>query len=190
MNLSSNNSFAIALDQVFVHLQKQSDLIPPEKPLVKITQRKAKYHDKTRTRRKDVQAWVFRRTGLNTTNEVKRYLLKLGQSRDFRLSAAWIDTNINYADAIAALVKAELQCDSASALAELRGFASPVLKVGDRVSLIEYTARLAHLESWSPFLILEVADGKAKLELISFPVPVDKLQLETCDRTSSAYIIK
>lgn len=169
-DFSSTSAFAIANDEIDKYLEAKHEKIAPETQThIKITQRRAKYHDRTRTRRKDVQAWVFCRTGLSTTAEVKRYLLKLGQRRDLRLTAAWVDINLNYADAIAALVKAEVQCD--------RSFASPAFKVGDRVSLIEYTARLAHLESWSPFSILEVAEGIAKLELISFPVPVDQLQI-------------
>ncbi len=164
-NFNSASSIAIANLEINQYLTEQADAIAL---LTKrtVTQRKARYHDKTRIRRKDVQAWVFRRTGLSNTKEVKYYLKKLGHSGDARLTSFWVNVNLNYAESIADLVKTKLE--EAKATSEF--------KVGDRVTLIEYSARLAHLESWSPFSVLAIADGIAKLELISFPVPVDQLQ--------------
>lgn len=169
-NFNSASAFAIAQGEITQYLSEKVDQIAPEKPLVKITQRKAKLHDKNRTRRKDVQQWVFRRTGLNTTGEVKRYLKKLGRKGDGRLTAFWIDTNINYADAIADLVKAE-RTSLKSAIAD-SGF-----EVGNRVSMKEYGAKIMHWERWSPFTIMEIVSGKAKLDMVGELVSLDRLQL-------------
>ena len=167
---SKKDDFAIAQDEVNAHLQQQSDQIAPEKPLVKITQRKARLHDKTRIRRKDVQQWVFRRTGLSNTKEVKRYLKKLGRSGDGRLTAFWIDLNVNYAEAIADLVKAE-RTSSKSVITDF-GF-----KVGDRVDLLQYDAKIMHWEQWSPFAIMAIVNGEAKLDMVESLIPLDQLQL-------------
>ena len=81
MYSTATDSFAIAQTKVNCYLSPQADKIAPE-PKRLITQRKAKYHDKSRTRRKEVQAWVFRRTGLSTTAQIKAALKKLGIHRD------------------------------------------------------------------------------------------------------------
>jgi hypothetical protein len=151
------DSFAIAQIKVNCYLSPQADKIVPE-PKRLITQRKAKYHDKSRTRRKEVQAWVFRRTGLSTTAQVKAALKKLGIHRDLRLTSAWIDININYCNALAPQSR-------------------DLFQKGDRLTLIEYSARIAYLEAWSPFSIIAIEGGLAKLELMSFPVPIANLQL-------------
>jgi hypothetical protein len=151
------DSFAIAQIEVDCCLSQQADKIAPE-PKRLITQRKAKYHDKFRTRRKEVQAWVFRRTGLSTTAQVKAALKKLGIRRDLRLTSAWIDLNLNYCNALAP-----------------RG--CNLFQKGDRVTLTEYSARIAYLEPWSPFSIIAIEGGLATLELMSFPVPLANLQL-------------
>lgn len=182
MDLNSVSVFAIAQNEVDRYLQQQADQVAPE-PKRPITQRKARYHDKNRTRRKDVQAWVYRRTGLTVTAQVKAALKKLGKRFDLRLTTAWIDINLSYADAIAALVKTDGINESAIAdypLVEVineSAIADCKFKVGDRVNLLEYGAKIAHWEQWSPFSILELADGIAKLELISSLVPVSQLQL-------------
>jgi len=157
MYLSKINSFAIAQLEINQHIEQQADKIAPE-PKRFITQRKAKYHDKSRTRRKDVQAWVFRRTGLSTTAQVKAALKKLGIRRDLRRTSAWIDINLNYCNA-------------------LEPKSLDLFQKGDRVMLIEYSARIGYLQAWSPFSIMAIEDGLAMLELISFPVPLANLQL-------------
>ncbi len=154
---SKINSFAIAQLETNQHIEQQADKIAPE-PKRLITQRKAKYHDKSRTRRKDVQAWVFHRTGLSTTAQVKAALKKLGIRRDLRLTSAWIDINLNYCNALAPK-------------------SLDLFQKGDRVTLTEYSARIAYLEAWSPFSIMAIEGGLATLELISFPVPLANLQL-------------
>ena len=154
---SKINSFAIAQLETNQHIEQQADKIAPE-PKRFITQRKANYHDKSRTRRKDVQAWVFRRTGLSTTAQVKAALKKLGIRRDLRLTSAWIDINLNYCNALAPQ-------------------SLDLFQKGDRVSLIEYSARIAYLEAWSPFSIMAIEGELATLELISFPIPLANLQL-------------
>lgn len=156
MYLSKINSFAIAQVEIDRYIEQQSQKVAPEKRSV--TQRKAKYHDKSRTRRKEVQAWVFRRTGLSTTAQVKAALKKLGIRRDLRLTSAWIDINLNYCNALAPK--------------------SPDLfQKGDRVTLTEYPARIAYLEAWSPFSIIAIEGELATLELMSFPIPLAHLQL-------------
>ena len=151
------DSFAIAQIEVGCCLSQQVDKIAPE-PKRFITQRKAKYHDKSRTRRKDVQAWVFHRTGLSTTAQVKAALKKLGIRRDLRLTSAWIDINLNYCNALAPK-------------------SLNLFQKGDRVTLKEYSARIAYLEAWSPFSIMAIEGGLATLELISFSIPLTNLQL-------------
>lgn len=167
-NFNSTIAFAIAQTAVNKYIEAQADQADPE-PKRQIAQRKAKYHDKNRTRRRDVQQWVYRRTGLPSTQQVKAALKKLGKKLDLRLTSAWLEINLNWCDAIAEAVKTDRINESA--------IADSKFKVGDRVNLVEYSARLAYLESWSPFSILAIADGIAKLELISFPVPVTQLQL-------------
>lgn len=157
MNLNLTNGFAIAQTDVSCYLSPQADKIAPV-PKRLITQRKAKYHDKSRTRRKEVQAWVFRRTGLSTTAQVKAALKKLGIRRDLRLTSAWIDIKFNYCNALAPQSR-------------------DLFQKGDRVTLTEYSARLAYLEAWSPFSIIAIEGGLAKLELMSSPVPIANLQL-------------
>lgn len=44
-----------------------------------------------------------------------------------------------------------------------------------RVAPIEYSARTAHLASWSPFVITEIKAGEAFLDVVSFPVALEQL---------------
>lgn len=169
INYNCNDGFAIAQSEVNAHLQQQADQVAPE-PKRLITQRKAKLNDKNRTRRRDVQQWVFRRTGLTTTKQVKHYLKKLGHEGDGRLTSFWVNVNLNYADEVAQLVKSE-------ALLPLSAIADSSFKVGNRVNLLEYPPRFAHLESMAPFVIGAIADGKAALDFCNFYVDLGNLQL-------------
>lgn len=164
-NSSAKSNFAIAHQEITQYLSKQADLIAPE-PKRTIPQRKACYHNKNRIRRRDVQVWVFRRTGLNTTAEVKRYLKKLGHCGDGRLTTFWLNVNLNHAGAIAQLVKS----DEAA-------IATPTIKVGNLVEPIEYTARTVHWQAWSPFQVMEVIGTEAKLDMIKKLIPLSQLKL-------------
>lgn len=166
-NFTSASAFAIVQTDINRYLPEQAaksatgnppreelrDLIAPE-PRRTITQRKAKYHDKLRTKRKDVQAWVLRRTGMSSTAEIKAALKKLGKKLDLRLTSAWIEVNLNWCDRIQ----------------------GSNYKVGDRVAPIEYTARTAYAEVWSPHYILDVVDGEAVLDMLTFRVPLSNLR--------------
>lgn len=169
MNFNSANAFAIAQDQFNQHIEAQSALIAPE-PKRQITQRKARYHDRNRIRLRDAKAWVYRRTGLSTTPEVKYYLSKLGIHRDFRLVAAWVDTNINWCEEIAALVKTELT-------SRIAAITTSIIKVGNLVEPIEYTARTIHWQIWSPFQVMDVIGTEAKLDMVEKLIPLSQLQL-------------
>lgn len=169
-NFNSASAFAIAQTEVNAHLQQQVERIAPE-PKRQVTQRKAHYHDKSRTRKKDIQFWVFRRTGLSTTKQVKHYLKKLGHKGDGRLTSFWLNVNLNYALQIAVLVKADWHLEPVT-------IATTIFKKGDRVLILEYPPRLAHLESMAPYVVRDIVEpGKAALDFCNFLVDLNNLQL-------------
>lgn len=160
-NSSALDSFAIAQISVERYLTEQVEAIASlTKVGTRVPQRKANYSDKNRIRFKDIQRWVFHRTGLKSTSEVKKYLKALKISLDLRLTSAWREINLNWVEKIVALVGDR-----------------PLFKVGDRVHLVEYSPRQIHLERWSPFIVREIADGMVALEWLDFCVSQDQLRL-------------
>lgn len=137
----------------------QANLVAPEPKPAHVPQRKARYSDRRRVRRQDVRGWVLHRTGAASTQEISAALKKLGKKLDLRLTAAWMEINLNWVDAIAQLIKSDRALEL----------------VGKKVTFREYPARLAYLEAWSPFEVLAVDGEMAKLELLSFPVAIADL---------------
>lgn len=174
MNFSVTSTQAKDLLEFDSYIAAQAEEIAPEPKPLKLQgilrknpspakmppQHRAKYHDKSRVRFLDVRGWVLQRTGLKSSKEVKYYLKLLGVKCSLRLTVSWIYINLHLVEKIVALIG---------------NF--PSFKLGDRVNLIDYPARLAYLESWSPFAITEIVNGEARLELLSFPVPLNQLQL-------------
>lgn len=160
MHFIAFDNFTIAQSQLNQYIQEQADSIAPEPKPVHVPQRKARYSDRTRVRRRDVQGWVFHRTGAKDTAQIKAALKKLGKKLDLRLSAAWLEINFNLVETIAHLIK----CDRIS------------IKVGDRVEITEYSARLAYLEAWSPFVVRAISGTDALLEWVEVPIPLNQLE--------------
>ncbi|KJH73022.1 hypothetical protein [Aliterella atlantica] len=147
-NINALNSFAIAQISLDLYLPQQVEAIASQAKVgTRIPQRKANYSDKTRIRFKDAQGMVFRRTGLKTSSEVKKYLKVLKISLDLRLTSAWREINLNLVEKIVALIT---NC--------------PLFKVGDRVYSLEYSPSQIRLEPWSPFVVRAIADGMVVLE--------------------------
>lgn len=140
---------------------------------LKIPQRRARYHDKSRVRLADVKGWVLARTGLNNSKEVGRALKKLGIKIDLRLTVSWVYINLYLVYEIEAPTKAR------RSLPELEKASHNELLVGSRVNLINLPARLAYLEAMSPFNIREVAPDRTKafLDYVSVPIALENLQL-------------
>lgn len=160
-NSSALDSVVIAQISLDRYLTEQVEAIDSQPKVgTRIPQRKANYSDKTRIRYKEAQGWVFRRTGLKSTSEVKKYLKVLKISLDLRLTSAWREINLNWVEKIVALIGDR-----------------PLFNVGDRVHLIEYSPRQIHLERWSPFIVREIADGMVALEWLDFCVSQDQLRL-------------
>lgn len=80
----------IAQSEVLLYLEQQVNQIALESKYVKTPQRKARYNDKTRIRRKDAKEWALRRSRCADTAEVKKYLKILGKKLDLRLTSAWV----------------------------------------------------------------------------------------------------
>ncbi|MGL4619131.1 MAG: hypothetical protein ACRCZS_08745 [Chroococcidiopsis sp.] len=150
----------IATKEAYRYLEAQANLIAPEPKPAHVPQRKARYSDRTRVRRQDVRGWVLHRTGAQNTQEIKAALKKLGRKLDLRLSAAWMEINLNLVDAIAQVIKQ----DRAQSL------------VGKKVTIREYSARLAYLEAWSPFVVRAISGTDALLEWVEVPIPLNHLE--------------
>lgn len=71
-----------------------------------------------------------------------------------------MEINLNLVDAIAHLIK----CDRAQSL------------VGKKVTIREYSARLAYLEAWSPFVVRAISGTNALLEWVEVPIPLNQLE--------------
>lgn len=164
MNSTQFNQFAgvllnevIAQSEVLPYLEQQVNQIAPESKYVKTPQRKARYNDKTRIRRKDAKEWALRRSRCADTAEVKKYLKILGKKLDLRLTSAWVAVNKEFADSIKQLKLAE------------------TFSVGDKVEWTGYRPIDAHICAWFPLVITAIIDGKAQLDIWANPVPLDEL---------------
>lgn len=159
-NINAFDNRVIAQTELDQYIKSQAlDIAPSAKPL-HVPQRKARYSDRTRIRRRDVQGWVFHRTGARTTAEIKAALNSLGKKLDLRLSAAWLEINMNLVDAIAHIIK-RLRIS---------------IKVGDLVEITQYPANLVHIHTLAPFVVRAIENGKALLDWVSTPIDIDLLQ--------------
>lgn len=79
-----------ATAELHFYLEQQVNRIAPEPIKVRIPQRKAKYHDKTRVRFADIKRIALRDCKCVDTSEIKRRLKLLGVKLDLRLTSAWI----------------------------------------------------------------------------------------------------
>ncbi len=164
MNFTQFNQFAgalleevIAQSEVLPYLEQKAKQIVPESKYVKTPQCKAKLHDKQRIRRKDAKLWALRRSGCNSTSEIKKYLKILGKKLDLRLTSAWVAVNKEFADSIKQLKLAE------------------TFSIGDKVEWTGYRPIDAHICTWFPLVITAIIDGKAQLDMWANPVPLDEL---------------
>lgn len=120
---------------------------------IRTPQRKARYNDKNRVRRKDAKEWALRRSGCSDTAEIKKYLKMLGKKLDLRLTSAWIAVNLEFADAIK-LLKEEVKL--ALSLLDYDSNKVPKWSVGDQVRM----DRLSADASFQPPLrIMAISDG-------------------------------
>ena len=149
---------AIATQELVAYLEKQVEAVAPEiSPWFKVPQRKARYNDKNRIRFKEAKEWALTHSGCSSTKEIKHYLKILGKRYDLRYTSSWVSLRVECADAIKQL-KDEVK-----------------FEVGDRVEIKTYHSTIVHLESWSPFFITEIANGKAMLDCANFFVPLSNL---------------
>jgi hypothetical protein len=83
---------AIATAELYSHLEQQVNSVAPEPIRVRIPQRKAKYHDKTRIRFANIKAIALRDCKCSNTVEMKRRLKILGINLDLRYALLNINT--------------------------------------------------------------------------------------------------
>lgn len=170
MNSTQFDEFAIAQAEFVTPNKQQVNQIAPEphrdlgnSPLtqtlgqIQTPQRKAKLHDKQRIRLKDAKSWALRRSGCNSTAEIKKYLKILGKKLDLRLTSAWVAVNKEFADSIKQIKLAE------------------TFSIGDKVEWTGYRPIDAHICAWFPLVITAIIDGKAQLDMWANPVPLDEL---------------
>lgn len=110
---------AIATAELYSHLEQQVNSAAPEPIRVRIPQRKAKYHDKTRVRLANIKAIALRDCKCSGTAEMKRRLRILGISLDLRLTAAWIAIGWELQDRIKAILPLKLVLPTNEELLEL-----------------------------------------------------------------------
>lgn len=156
MNSTQFNEFAIAQSEVLEYLDQVSSIALEPKHFL-TPQRKAKLHDKQRIRLKDAKSWALRRSGCNSTAEIKKYLKILGKKLDLRLTSAWVAVNKEFADAIKQIKLAK------------------TFSVGDKVEWTGYRPIDAHICAWFPLVITAIIDGKAQLDIWANLVPLDEL---------------
>ncbi len=158
------------------------NILPKE--LVKVTQRKARYSDKNRVRRKDAKREALLVTGCSSTAEVGFYLKKLGYKIDLRMTAGWLAVKLQYRVDIKRL-KLEFQYISpiakekdvqTSPAIETQVVASP-FKKSDRVRLI-YNSNYPLIESQGGDLVVwDVQGDRVQLEYFAPWIPFDQLEL-------------
>ena len=144
--------------------------LPPQAPepvTFSLVKRKARYHDKSRIRLKDIKAEALRNCGCNSSAEIKQCLKALNVKLDLRYTCSWITLARQLCDAIAS-VRLTLKISDRKPKKPLL----PEIKVGDRVRWDYQEPMLCYLEQWFPLEVLSIANGEAQLELLSRLVPV------------------
>ena len=164
----------IATSEAYCYLKEQVQQIAPEPATFSLIKRKARYHDKSRVRLKDIKAEALRKCGCNSSAEIKQCLLALKVKLDLRYSCSWIAIARQLCDAIASVRLTLKISDRKPKKPPL-----PEIKVGDRVRWDYQEPMLCYLEQWFPLEVLAIANGEAQLELLSRLVPVSQLTLVT-----------
>lgn len=165
---------SIATAEAYCYLEAQVQQVAPEPVTFSLIKRKARYHDKSRIRLKDIKAEAIRKCGCTSSAEIKQCLLALKVKLDLRYTCSWITIARQLCDAIASVRQTIDLSDQEDKKPPL-----PEIKVGDRVRWDYQEPMLCYLEQWFPLEVLSIANGEAQLELLSRLVPVSQLTLVT-----------
>ena len=160
-----------------VYITKVAPIVPEvevsnatERRYVNTPQRKADPKDKNRPKRRDLKEIVLKKTGCNSTPEIKKYLIMLGFCLDLRLTSAWKavrDEIINEINAIKAVT---------SVLAPSPPPTHP-FKRGDRVRLLPGHPYFAPDREGGELIVWDVEGDEVILEYFGTRVNVKYLEL-------------
>ena len=166
---------SIATESLYCYLEQQVQQVapfPPEPITVNMVKRKARYHDKSRVRLKDIKAEALRKCGCNSSVEIKQCLLALKIKLDLRYTCSWVTVARQLCDRVAEVRRSIDLTERGDKKPPL-----PEIKVGDRVRWDYQEPMLCYLEQWFPLEVLSIVNGEAQLELLSRLVPVSQLAL-------------
>ena len=169
---STVSTQSIATTKLLDSLDHQVKQVAPEPVTVNMVKRKARYHDKSRIRLKDIKAEALLKCGCNSSAEIKQCLQALKIKLDLRYSCSWIAIARQLCNAIASVRLTLKISDRKPKKPPL-----PEIKVGDRVRWDYQEPMLCYLEQWFPLEVLSIVNGEAQLELLSRLVPVSQLAL-------------
>ena len=119
---------SIATAELYCYLEHEVQEVAPEPVTFSLVKRKARYHDKSRIRLKDIKAEALRNCGCNSSAEIKQCLLALKVKLDLRYSCSWIAIARQLRDEIASVRLTLKISDRKPKKPPL-----PEIKVGDRV---------------------------------------------------------
>lgn len=165
---------SIATAEAYCYLEEQVQQIAPEPITIRTVKRKARYHDKSRIRLKDIKAEALLKCGCKSSAEIKRCLKALKLKIDLRYTCSWGAIAKELHSAIAAVKRIIDLTEGKDNKPPL-----PEIKVGDRVRWNYQEPMLCYLEQWFPVEVLLIVNGEAQLELFSRLVPVSQLTLVT-----------
>ena len=163
---------SIATSEAYCYLEEQVQEVAPEPVTVNMVKRKARYHDKSRIRLKDIKAEALRKCGCNSSVEIKQCLLALKIKLDLRYTCSWVTVARQLCDRVAEVRRSIDLTERGDKKPPL-----PEIKVGDRVRWDYQEPMLCYLEQWFPLEVLSIVNGEAQLELLSRLVPVSQLAL-------------
>lgn len=127
-----------------------------DRPIYSTPQRKARYHDDSRPRLRQVKEAALKYLGMSSSVEVRSLLKELGIRLDLRMTSAWC--------AIAWELMPHL----------LRLLEQKKLVAGAIVNIINCPANIYSL---SPFRIVSIHNDVAQLEYLATLYPLDRLEL-------------
>jgi hypothetical protein len=165
---------SIATAEAYCYLEEQVQEIAPEPITIRTAKRKARYHDKSRIRLKDIKAEALLKCGCKSSAEIKQCLKALKLKMDLRYTCSWSAIAKELHSAIAAVKRIIDLTAGKDKQPHL-----PEIKVGNKVNWEYVDPRLCYLEQWFPLEVLSIANGEAQLELLSRLVPVSQLTLVT-----------
>lgn len=158
-NISAIDETAIAQKEFEQHIEVQAQKIAS----LKIPQHRAKYHDKNRVKLADVKGWVFARTGLKCSKQVRSALKKLGIKIDLRLTVSWIYINLRLVYDIAVFQKSAVTTNA--------------FQVGNWVEIVNCPPNLVHILWMSTFRVRENGVASCLLDGVSTAIAIENLQL-------------